>query len=92
MQHFLRLRRAIFRHLETNPFAEKSIHALVQSRDLALDEEWNACIDEQTFRHGELDLIVRFKHHNQRDWLLSRLSFLFRGHSEIQYTVEGAAR
>lgn len=77
--------------MEPDPFAEKTVHALVKSRDLALDEEGNSGIDEQTLRHGELDLIVRFKHHNQRDGLLLRLSFLFRGHSAIQYTVEGAA-
>lgn len=46
MQHFLRLRRAILRHLETDPFAEKTVHTLIEGRNLALDEEWNSCVNK----------------------------------------------
>jgi len=74
-QKFLRLSSTICRYLESDPFAEKPIHALVQSCKLPFDEQRNPGIFKQPLRHRQLNLIVRLQNDDQlrsrfRQWFI----------------------
>ena len=65
VQEFLRLDDAVLRDLKSNPFPQETVETLVEGRKLALDENGNSGMLEQTSGKRQLNLVVSLQHDHQ---------------------------